>query len=749
MREHPLQSLSGEARDEAAREADRWVARHILVGAFMYPVAGLVATLIMPHEPSLPFYALWAYVFVATILGLIRFLFAWNFDDLYGRRRVLWQRVVWSCTLLTILSWSASTGVVLAHHGLSVPGVMCLMITAGVATGVYAVFAPLFWFACVSYALLCLPLMPGLVMGDAQGWPMAAAAGIYVAYLIFQSRIRYREFWDHIVGGIRLRRGVEEVERVNRELQLRSEQAAAGSAAKSRFIANTSHELRTPLHGILGNAELLLASGMADKEERLCRAIYDSGRSLLRLVDDILDLSRVEAGQMRLEVEAIDIRDLVGKVGEVLRRLGQPKGLEVETAVTDDVPRRVMVDGERFKQILLNLGANAVKFTERGLVRVALRYHADLDPPIIEAYISDTGPGIPPGQEAMIFDDFVQLESGTDRRYEGSGLGLAICKRLVEVMGGDIGVESVQQVGSTFWFSVPAREAYQTGQRRLTGGRGATAREPARTGARILIVDDNASNRQLAVEQVGYLGHQAESADNAETALERLASERFDLVLLDCQMPGIDGYEAAQRIRELKNRNRLVPIVAVTANAMPEERARCLQAGMDDYVSKPLNLDRLRGLLATWIGEESPVTDDPAPPAEDVVPAADDIEPTRAQELRNLVQSVGADAVRSVFESFDSDLERRMGELSRALAVDDFEAGARAAHAMKGMFVDMGFRRLTEVAAGMETRLRRGLAVEEGDLELVRNQAVAGRDALADMIGITAPVPPRYRDQSA
>lgn len=690
-RRHPLSALKGSAREAACEAIDARLARQLVPGALAYPVAGALLLGLLPAGPVGSVVV--AYLVLAVALVVPRTVLAFAFRRRFLRRREGWRFAVLALTAGLVSAWGALAYQVVEAEGASPAGSVCLLVSATLVAGIYAVFPAYLLFAWCCYLALLLPPALALLLRPGESplaLPIAVAA--FGLFYTVQTRTRFREVWDHTISTVRLSASVAQLERLNHELQLKREQAVSAVATRTRFIANTSHELRTPLHGILGNAELLLAGSLAERERKLARAIFDAGRSLLRLVDDVLELARVEAGQVRIEVEAEDPRRIAQAVGDTVRGMAHSQGLAVELHLDRSIPAHVMIDGERFRQILLNLVGNAVKFTERGEVRINLTYRAESDPPCLETAVTDTGPGIPSGQEQAIFEDFVQLDSGADRRFAGSGLGLPICKRLVEAMKGEIGVEPAPGGGSTFWFSIPARPTSAVDQRSRTSGRITGARERDGQAARVLVVDDNEPNRQLAVEQVRHLGHDADAVADGEAALEALDGFAYDLVLLDCQMPGLDGYEVARRIRAQRdNVNHLIPIVAVTANAMPEERRRCLQAGMDDYVCKPLNLKTLERVIDVWIAGGAEDAEEAAAGEGDRPGAADGpIEAARLRELQFLRDRLGPAAIDALLAAFEDDYASARDAYGTARAADDRPAVAAACRRLDRLFRDIG-----------------------------------------------------------
>jgi PAS domain S-box-containing protein len=379
-----------------------------------------------------------------------------------------------------------------------------------------------------------------------------------------------------------------------KEMVARLELACAGAEAamhaKSEFLANMSHEIRTPMNGIIGTLSLLQDSGITEDQRDNFDTIRSCGESLLQLVNDILDLSKIEAGKLTLEQIPFSAEALVQDALAIVSPAALAKGLRVFLKCDPDLPQAVMGDPLRLRQILLNLLSNAVKFTGHGSVGVELSaVKRSGDSAELQFKVTDTGIGISPEAQKSVFEPFTQADSSTTRRYGGTGLGLTISRGLIALMNGRLEMESELGAGTCFRIFVTLRTA--TGPANL--------RRPAQQGVRvakrrlrILLAEDNAVNQKVAVRLLEKMGHQVEVAADGERAVAAVSLDIYDLVLMDCQMPVMDGYAATRAIRQLNLRRRL-PIVAMTANAMPEDRQRCLEAGMDDYVSKPISTAQL------------------------------------------------------------------------------------------------------------------------------------------------------------
>jgi PAS domain S-box-containing protein len=414
---------------------------------------------------------------------------------------------------------------------------------------------------------------------------------------------------DLVLGGRHCRvclcLDVSERNRVNRELALARDQAVEASNMKSAFLANMSHEIRTPMNGVIGMTELLLDMGLTSEQRDCAEQIARSGEQMLAIINDILDLSKIEGGHLELDIVDFDLHETITDTCSVAEAQARTKGLTLEVVVAEDVPRWVRGDGRRLRQVLLNLVSNAVKFTSAGSVAV----RADATPlpggegHTLHVSVTDSGIGIEPDALERMFDPFTQADSSTTRLYGGTGLGLAIAKELVELMGGTVTATSEPGRGSTFRFDVRVASPLADGAE----AEDAAGAPPAAVSSwdeppLILIAEDSQINQIVASRALERCGCRVEVANDGREALEALSTGRYDAVLMDCQMPEMDGYAATAELRRREQRDGgHTPVIAMTAQAMDGDRERCLAAGMDDYVTKPMRHAELAATLHRWI----------------------------------------------------------------------------------------------------------------------------------------------------
>ncbi|MGQ9574423.1 MAG: response regulator [Thermoguttaceae bacterium] len=505
----------------------------------------------------------------------------------------------------------------------------------------------------------------------------------------------------------------------------------AANRAKSEFLANMSHEIRTPLNAILGFAELLIkGADEGDEAERqdYLNTIYTSGRHLLELINDILDLSKIEAGRMEVERIPCSPHEIVASVMSVLRVRAKEKGLQFTCEWPDGVPVTIQTDPVRLRQLLINLAGNAIKFTDSGSVRIVVRLTKEPGRPVMAFYIIDTGIGIPPDKLARIFDPFVQGDSSVTRRFGGTGLGLAISRRLAAALGGELTVQSQPGKGSVFTATIdpgpldgveileaPPNDAVNGARLKMT------AEKTSLAGSRILLVEDGSTNRKLISLVLRRAGAEVATAENGQSGVELAMREPFDLILMDMQMPVLDGYSATQKLRKI---GITVPIIALTAHAMSGDEQKCLRAGCSGYLSKPVDSERLLQTLSSHLGRARAAAGG----------VASGSQPSSLAQARPLLSTLPTDdpEFREIVEEFIQRLHEQHAAMKRAWANGDLEELARLAHWLKGAGGTAGFGAFNEPAKSLEQFAK----------TQDRDRLPAALDAISQLVERVAAPPP-------
>ena len=515
-----------------------------------------------------------------------------------------------------------------------------------------------------------------------------------------------------------------ESNRIEKEMLEARTRAEDATRAKSEFLANMSHDIRTPMNGVLGMTALLLDTPLSEEQRRFAETVRSSAESLLGILDDILDFSKIEAGKLDLESLDFNISSLLDDLLAGLAVHSAQKGLTLRSEVESGVPATLRGDPGRLRQILVNLVGNAIKFTHEGGVDVRVSVDEERGKSVLLRFsVKDTGIGIPQEKLGGLFDKFSQADASTARKYGGAGLGLAISKQLAELMGGSVGATSTEGKGSEFWFTalfgrvmagvgenVPTPSSESAGFKHAKNVRMSRPRFERR-GIRILLAEDNLTNQQVAVGILKKFGLWADVVSNGEEALAALKNVRYDLVLMDCQMPRMDGYEASRGIRAMEGDERRVPIVAMTAHAMVGDREKCLDAGMDDYIAKPVSPEVMMGVLEKWlpVGEsnipehisvmEGARFETGARPASSQAPSSSS--PWNSSVLKERLLG-DDDLVREVLGDFLGDIPGKVSALENAIAEEDALAARSLAHTIKGAAGSVGGDGLQAAALNVE-----------------------------------------------
>ena len=538
----------------------------------------------------------------------------------------LWGILFSICTFVYGLQWGYA-GTVLFPVDHPQLQVVITAILIGTAAGAFPFVMALRWV----YASHLVPaLLPFALYMIYLGTPEHILVGIlslvFIAIMLFSTLGISKHIADNLFYRFKETIMAEEIMEVNRnlhaeigerkraekELELakqaaeKSKQIAeAANRAKSQFLANMSHEIRTPLNGVLGMTELLISTELNGEQREFAETAHQSGEALLEIIGNILDLSKIEAGAVELEDKPFSLRNIVIQAVDLIAPQATAKGLRVSYIIPDGFPPQFRGDQVRLRQVLTNLLSNAVKFTGEGSITVAVeRRESHNEEELLFFSVADTGIGIAPENQQLIFNPFVQADGSTTRKYGGTGLGLTICRQLVSLMGGQIGVSSTPGKGSVFSFTVrlhiaDAEQALPSSSaREISPGIGCRGK--------ILIVEDNPMNQSVGVAMLKKLNFQVDIANNGLEAVAEAASDEYDLILMDCQMPEMDGFAATKEIRRLQpGRSRHIPIIALTAHASESDREQCLAAGMDDYVVKPYTLMQISAMLDKYLGTDT------------------------------------------------------------------------------------------------------------------------------------------------
>jgi signal transduction histidine kinase/CheY-like chemotaxis protein len=733
-----------------------------------------------------PFRSLMAWVGAMVLVTLPAFVAVWWFRRVSPLPDEIgpWRRVLILVYGVAGLGWGAM-GILLFSPTSLAHQVFLIFIAGSQAAGGMTVLSPV---PAVFLAYLLSTLVPFTLRLFLQGDEVLAAMGLIL--LTFSGALLGigRHFHASLAESLKLR--FENLDLVE-SLSAAKDQAEAANRAKSQFLANVSHELRTAMQGLVGTADLLLHTALADDQRRLTQILHRSSQALLTIINDLLDFSKIEAGKLELEVTDFDVRQTVAEVIELFAASASRKGLKLSCLIHDNVPSALRGDPIRLRQILTNLIGNAVKFTERGEVAVEVQSLAssvqslefgvrnsqpslqtlDPRPQTLDSYllhfaVRDTGIGIAPKARKHIFEAFSQADGSTTRQYGGTGLGLSIAKQLTHLMGGEIGVESEVSKGSTFWFTARLEHPLITDQPVLAPSLHREERRlhpqvqvQAPPRARVLLAEDDPVNQDVTLSMLESVGCQVAVVTTGRGVLAALSRASYNLILMDCQMPEMDGFEATRIIRAhetadspegsrqkakgrmqnsafriLRLTSRHLPIIALTASALQSDREQCLAAGMDDYLSKPFTQEQLSAVLQRWLSqapvktEEQPSTSSaktatplsfsPEHPISSYVKNASPAAASPAARLA-AVDFQALDRIRALqrenapallgkmIQNYLSHSPQLLQALHEAVARNDASALQKVAHSLKSSSATLGAATLAALCQDLETTARK------------------------------------------
>ncbi len=477
-----------------------------------------------------------------------------------------------------------------------------------------------------------------------------------------------------------------------------AKRAEAGARAKSIFLATMSHEIRTPLNGIIGMVDIMRESAMDPTQRKRLGVIGDCSDTLLALIDDILDYSKLESGAVDFEIRPFDLGEVCSAVANVMGRRAEDKGIALQV---EHPPAMITTDPTRLRQLLFNLVGNAVKFTDTGWVRLVCSLEAGNR---LRVEVEDTGIGIPEAARERLFQDFSQLDVTINRRFGGSGLGLAICRRLIGSLGGEIGVASREGRGTRFWFTLPVGPISEP---KANADLAPAATVPDRFAGRVLVAEDNPVNFAVASEMLQRLGLQVDHAPDGRIAAHLAGATPYDLILMDMQMPLMSGLEATRAIRQQGLHD--LPIVGLTANAFASDREACMEAGMNDFVAKPISRAKMTGILAKWLPQGGRAAMTLPASAHLAPPPVDDGVMLVDQGVRSeLAREIGADLLDELTRQFWPDATRSTAEAARALQAGETDLALRELHTLKGIAGTLGFSAFEADSRAAEAAIRSG-----------------------------------------
>ncbi len=532
---------------------------------------------------------------VLVVFGFLRFFSSWKSQK---------------PTLLTFsvfgnsLTWGLFCFVILKADAFSASSFALLLATAGICSGTILTFTHSFKLSKIQLTNMLIPILLGLAVGGGkEGLFCGAMVAVYLSYMLFRAKAITQAFDEDL-------KKTQLISTQKNALEIALKNAMMAAEVKNEFLSMMSHEIRTPLNGIIGLSEVMAGDrSLNAKSREMIETVRDCGKNLQGIVNDLLDFSKIESGKIELEETDFDIKACLISSVKIFENLAFKKNIKLELKMAPDIPNFLRGDLNRIRQVLVNLISNSLKFTDRGHIVVNIKAERKSESDFeVFFYVSDSGIGIAESNLSKLFQVFSQVDASMARQYGGTGLGLAICKKLCVLMGGDIRVETELGRGSTFIFNIPLKLSLKNTQPDLSNPLNNipldTSYKPAGDSIRILVAEDNLVNQQVLLAYLAKIGNfKIEARVNGLETLAELEKNDYDLIFMDCQMPKMDGYEATRRIRQLETFRR-IPIIAITAHALAGDREACLEAGMDDYLTKPVRPEALIQVMEKWLRTE-------------------------------------------------------------------------------------------------------------------------------------------------